>query len=73
MIRDAVAWMSELESPQCDTVARLLRQYNPWTEWMKDYEVEPLSWMRLAAMLLRDVPMADAVNRIALGLAAAEA
>lgn len=73
MIADEIAWTSELDSSECNIVSTLLERYNPWTEWMKDYEVEPLSWMRLAAMLLRDVPMPTAVNRIALGLTAAEA
>ena len=55
------------------TAASLLDEPNDWTDWMAGFDIERLSWMRLAAMLLRDVPVAAVVNRLAAGLAIRQA
>lgn len=64
---------SEFDEPLRGPVADLLREPNPWSDWMADWKVERLSWMRLAAMLLRAVPIAMVANRLATGLAARQA
>lgn len=51
----------------------LLDEPNPWSDWMADYDVERLSWMRLAALQLAQVPFPMVVNRLAAGLAAVAA
>lgn len=53
------------------SIARLTAKPNVWADWLGD-EIGGLHWMRYAAVLLRDMPVADVVNRIAPALLAAD-
>jgi hypothetical protein len=48
---------STLDDSFSGPAASLIAETNPWSAWMADFQVERLSWMRLAAMVLRDVPL----------------
>ena len=65
--------MPTIEADPNTTASSLLDEPNPWSDWMAGFDVERLSWMRLAAMLLRDVPISVVVNRLATGLAIRQA
>lgn len=65
--------LSADDAPLCGPAAALLTAPNPWSDWMAGYDVERLSWMRLAAMLMRHVPVPMVANRLATGLAKLQA
>ena len=53
----------------CGDRSIFLKGNGLWSEWMTDYEVEPLSWMRLTAIHCGAVPIATVANRLAIGFA----
>lgn len=54
-------------------VAELMQQPNHWAGWMSKHAVGPLSPLRFAALLIRDLPPADVLERLAPALLTAEA
>ena len=51
-------------APSAISVADLLSAANPWADWLDPDEIGALSTWRLAAMLLRDVPVEQVINRL---------
>ena len=58
--------------PTAMSVADLLSAANPWADWFDPDEIGTLSTWRLAAVLLRDVPVEQVINRLGPALTKAE-
>ena len=54
------------------SVSALLRQPNPWLDWMSDTDHEPLSTLRFMALMLRELPVPWLIDRLAPALEAAD-
>lgn len=54
------------------SVTALLRQPNPWSEWMNDRDHEPLISLRFMALVLRELPVPWLIDRLAPALLAAD-
>lgn len=59
-------------APTAMSVADLMSAANPWADWFDPDEIGALSSWRLAAMLLRDVPVEQVINRLGPALTKAE-
>lgn len=59
-------------APTAISVADLLSAANPWADWFDPDEISTLSTWRLAAVLLRDVPAEQVINRLGPALTKAE-
>lgn len=63
---------NQLRRPQSLSIASLLEQPSPWSDWMENKDIAPLSSWRLAAVLLRELPVETVINRIAPALMSAD-
>lgn len=54
------------------SLAELLDRPNPWSDWLNEEDFPPLAQLRFAALLLRELPVATLVDRLAPALIAAD-
>jgi hypothetical protein len=54
------------------SISALLRQPNPWSDWMSNTDHEPLSTLRFMALMLRELPVPWLIDRLAPALEAAD-
>lgn len=54
------------------SVAELLDCPSPWSDWLSEADFPPLAQLRFAALLLRELPVATLVERLAPALIAAD-
>ena len=59
-------------APSAISVADLLSAANPWADWLDPDDIGALSTWRLAAVLLRDAPVEQVINRLGPALTKAE-
>ena len=48
---------------QPDTISALIEKQNIWSEWSAGCWIGPLSWVQMAALLMRDTQPEMIVNR----------
>jgi hypothetical protein len=65
--------MSDPNTSIASSVSVLLREPNPWADWMNDREHEPLIGLRYMALVLRELPVPWLIERLAPALLDADA
>ena len=52
-------------TPATTMLSALIEKPNVWSDWFPNMSISPLSWIRMAALLMRDTPVEPVIDRLA--------